>query len=216
MNARIEADDFILRARALEASGRALLRPRHEIWGRLASGICRVKDAFVDEQTCYLVLCEPSAGESAIRPLQLEILEKILHGSGQKLLAIDLNLSCSTITTVVRRALASLGVDCKPSRVPLALVIAAQASNDVQERLTAGVATFAYEGREHLVVSMRRPDCDLSSLLSPAEVEVVRAQIEGHSHRNIAGLRQTSPRTIANQLGAVPDLLTKNKARSIG
>jgi DNA-binding NarL/FixJ family response regulator len=202
MNARTEAENLIFRRRALEAARMAPQHSLREIWTRLARGFCRVSDAFSDPETSYLVLCQAPDAATAIRPRQVQVLEKVLCGSGQKLLAIDLNLSSSTIATVARRALANLGIDCRPSRVPLSLVLAAQASQDGSERLTAGVATFEHALQDYLVVSMRRPDCHLDTLLPPAEVEVVRARIEGYSHRNIAGLRRTSLRTVANQLAS--------------
>jgi DNA-binding NarL/FixJ family response regulator len=139
---------------------------------------------------------------SGIEPQQLQILKLVLCGSGQKLIAIDFNRSCSTIATVARRGLVSIGLDCRPSRVPMSLVLVALASREVSERPVARLASFEDAETEHLVVSMRRPDCDLDALLSPAEAQVVRARLEGHSHRSIAHQRQTSLRTVANQLAS--------------
>jgi DNA-binding NarL/FixJ family response regulator len=201
MNARIEPTNFALRACAKEVAEQAELQPLREIWTQLVQGACGIKDAFSDAETCHLVLSR-AARKAALRPLRVEVLEKVLCGAGQKLVAIDHNLSCSTIATIARQALAELGLNCLPSRVPLALVLAAQASCESNQHLSAKVAHFLSDGEEYCVVRMPRPDCRLDEWLSPAEVEVVRARIEGCSHRNIAGLRRTSPRTVANQLAS--------------
>jgi DNA-binding NarL/FixJ family response regulator len=202
MNARTEAENQVLRVHARAAAEEASFHPLHEIWTRLVRGTCRVSDAFSDTETCYLVLQWAPALASRIESQKLQVLRLVLCGSGQKLVAIEHNRSCSTIATVARRELRSIGVDCRPSRVPMSLVLVALASHDLSERLHARLASFEVDEAQHLVVSIPRPDCDLSKLLPPAEAEVVRARLEGHSHRSIACQRRTSTRTIANQLAS--------------
>ena len=202
MNARIGDDNVVLRAKAEVAAANAELHSLREIWERLVSGAYRVVDTFSDEQSCYLVLTQAAPGKPPLSPFQVEVLEKVLCGVGQKLVAFEHACSCSTITTSARQALAELGVDCQPSRVPLPLVLAAQASNVSNRHLAARVASFLHDKQTYRVVSMPRPDCHLDESLSPAEVEVVRGRIEGWSHQTIAGVRRTSVRTVANQLAS--------------
>jgi len=202
MIARTEADNQLLRSRAMAAVDHASFHPLREIWTRLARGTCRVSDAFFDDHTCYLVLEPAPVLANRIDPQRLQVLRLVLCGNGQKSLAIEQHRSCSTIATVARRELLSIGVDCRPSRVPLSLVLVALASLDLRDEPSARVASFEHDSGEQLVVSMARPDRDLSTLLSPAEVEVVRARLEGHSHGSIARQRRTSTRTVANQLAS--------------
>lgn len=202
MNARIEAKNEVLRARAMSAAMDGSSHPLHEIWTRLVGGACRVLDAFSDSQTCYLVLEQVGELASRPRPQQLQVLRLVLCGSGQKLIAIEHKRSCSTIASLARRELLSIGVDCRPSCVPMALVLVALASYDVRERQRAHLASFENGEATCLVVSIPRPDGELSALLPPAEEQVVRARLEGYSHRSIARLRHTSARTVANQLAS--------------
>jgi DNA-binding NarL/FixJ family response regulator len=203
MEARVVADDAVLRSRAVEVSvGRDCFRSLHEVWCQLTRGDCTIADAFTNATTCYLVLTAPVERPPPINPSHLQILERVLQGSEQKTVALDYGLSCSTIATVAKQTLAILGLDCLPSRAPLALVVVAQASNARRAHWLASVGVFQHSGREHQVVSVQRPDWDLASLLPPSEVEVLRARIEGHTHQKIAGLRRTSKRTIANQLAS--------------
>jgi DNA-binding CsgD family transcriptional regulator len=51
-------------------------------------------------------------------------------------------------------------------------------------------------------VLLPRPDVDLWTGLSPAEADVARMLLEGRTHAEIAALRGTSMRTVANQLAA--------------
>lgn len=202
MNARIEAENQVLRARALAAALEGTSHPLHEIWARLAQGACRVSDAFLDSQTCYLVLEQVGEPVTRTRLQALHVLRLVLCGSGQKLIAIEHKRACSTIASLARRELLSIGVDCRPSNVPMPLVLVALAGHDASERQSAHLASFENGETSYLVVSIPRPDVELGALLPPAEEQVVRARLEGHSHRSIARLRRTSTRTIANQLAS--------------
>jgi len=51
-------------------------------------------------------------------------------------------------------------------------------------------------------ISVARPDNQLAEWLSPAEYAVTRLLIEGKSYEELARLRQTSKRTVANQLAS--------------
>jgi DNA-binding NarL/FixJ family response regulator len=62
------------------------------------------------------------------------------------------------------------------------------------------MVSFIKHGRRHFIIGLSRPDRHLESLLSPAEVAVLKARLEGLSHQRIAHVRRTSTRTIANQI----------------
>lgn len=203
MNDPTQAFDPELRGRARLATESAdYSRSLCDVWRELIAGERSVADAFLDQTHCYLVLCAPAATPLTLSARHLKVLEHVLRGDGQKPIAIDLGLSYSTIATVAKQALNYLGLHCIPSRVPLSLVVAAQASNDSNSSGPSRIASFELAGRSYDVVRLLRPDTKLTSLLPPAEVEVVRARVAGETHRQIARLRKTSMRTMANQLAS--------------
>ncbi len=171
------------------------------LWNELVRGIRRVEDCFFDAERCYLVLAlvshEPIAGQ------RREILESVLNGQRQKNIAIDAKLAPSTVALNSRLALESLGVDAKPSRAHPLLMLAARAATIPLAASARCSTILTPDGRELRVVSIARPDLGLSGRLPPAELAVIRCLVEGDSYRDIADRRQTSTRTIANQISAV-------------
>lgn len=195
--------DFMLRELAAAAVADGVFTQVSEVWEALVQGLYRVKDTFTSESGCYLVLSTAAPPVAPLRPVERRILERILRGDCQKHVAIDCELSTSTIATMAKHALGVLGVSSQPSRAPLAMVLLAQAERaDREPAVEAKKATFRHLERRLVVVEMRRPDRSLASVLPPAEVAVVRARIEGCPHKVIADARHTSQRTIANQLAS--------------
>lgn len=192
-----------LRARALTAASEAEPRPHSEVWEALVRGQHRIEDTLNDGPNCYLILSYSPTAPAGMKPTHQAILERILRGDCQKHVAIDFDLANSTVATVAKQALTMLGLNCQPSRVPLAVVLLAQSTRKGSPyALTARLATFEHSWRTLQVVSIRRPDGRLSSILPPAEADVVRARLEGWSHKLIADERHTSTRTVANQLAS--------------
>lgn len=176
--------------------------PLYDVWQHLTHGRWQAVDAVCREATCYLIVRERWPARAPVRQQRLQVLERMLHGYGQKILALDLGVACSTIAATAKQALACLGFDCLPSRVPLALVVVALASEDEARHQVGSVHAFIHEGALHRIIALERPDRHLARLLPPAEVEVMKARIEGLSHQVIARTRRTSQRTIANQLAS--------------
>jgi DNA-binding NarL/FixJ family response regulator len=174
------------------------------LWRELVNGLCRVADDFFTDERCYVVLKPSFDGPGAIIDgRRLEILQAVLCGQGQKNIAIDLGLAPSTIALNARLALEGLGLRCKPSRVHPLLMLAAKAGSKSGGAQTATLS-FVAEGAEQLrVVSVPRPDRRLFRVLPPAELAVIRHLVEGLCYHEIARLRGTSTRTIANQITAV-------------
>jgi DNA-binding CsgD family transcriptional regulator len=67
----------------------------------------------------------------------------------------------------------------------------------------ASVTWFRLGGVECAVLSCRLPEGRPLAELTPAENEVARLAVEGHSSAEIAALRGTSVRTVDNQLGSI-------------
>lgn len=171
------------------------------IWEELRSGRMRITSSLCSSERCYLTLAlaDPERGEMVhFARSHLWILERVLLGEQQKAVAIDLAISPSTVALTLRRCLRALGVDCRFQRVPLLLVMAAQASRQ-QDHRVVGRLTFSQSGRG-LVLSAKRPDSTLSGLLGEEEARVTRMWLEGKSYREIAELRGRSAHTVSNQL----------------
>jgi DNA-binding NarL/FixJ family response regulator len=172
-------------------------------WRELTRGLSRIVSWFFTEARCGLVLAmTEQAPEPALQGRRLEILESILCGAGQKTVAINLDLAPSTVALNAQQGLAGLGIKGRPSRVHPLLMQVAKAARE--RSLAAGSISFVASSIGDLqVIGVPRPDRHLVGTAPPAELDVVRLFFEGRSYAEIARARQTSQRTVANQLSAV-------------
>lgn len=173
-----------------------------ELWRELARGSTKVVDSFFSADRCYLLLAN-NVGAEPIGPRRQEILEAVLSGLRQKNIAIDLGLAPSTVALNSRLALQSLGVSCRPSRAHPLLMLAARATAEAPPDVARSARFVSADGETLRVIGAPRPDGDLRKLLPSAELSVIRSLVEGFSYEEIAQLRGTSTRTIANQITAV-------------
>ena len=176
------------------------------LWTELVGGLCKIEQTEFSEQTCTVVVTRGhrlSADEGArLSARDTEILERALLEGVRKSVAIDFGLCPSSIAEILRRCFVFMGLSCWPSRIPLLLVMAAHAKHapDSQRGATLLLAQNQHFLRQSISVS--RPDNELSEWLSPAEYAVTRLLIEGKSYEEMATLRKTSKRTVANQLAS--------------
>ena len=132
----------------------------------------------------------------------LAMLEGALEGTNQKVLALDFGVSHATVTAVLKRALQRLGIPAAPSRVPLLVSLLAQSATNPLAARALQCVSVTTPTRTYQLVSWEQTRSSWESVLSPAELAVVLLRAEGRTHAQIAALRRTSPRTVANQLGA--------------
>jgi DNA-binding CsgD family transcriptional regulator len=106
--------------------------------------------------------------------------------------------------------LRTLGLDSRTARVPALVALAAHAAHGQTELLDCRISQFALPGaaageqeRTYCVVSVARPDLEIGPTLSTAEYAVARLLVEGKSYAEMALLRGTSVRTVANQVASV-------------
>lgn len=195
-------DGRSLAAEAIAADQRAMTEVDLAlIWRQLVQGLAVVEGAFFDESRCGLVLSTVGSRPAAM-PLTgrlLWILEAVLSGSGQKTVAIELDLAPSTVALNIRVALERLGVEGRPSRVNPVLMLAATAASR-HALVPATASYFERDGVELQVLGVPRPDLALCHQMPAGELNVVRALVEGRSYADIATMRGTSDRTVANQL----------------
>src|SRR5690606_7471433 len=107
----------------------------------------------------------------------------------------------------------------RAARVPIPLVLAAHALTEETPFTHGRASELALElpgvadlpvdalrgggGRPCRVVSVPRPDTELGAILSGAEHAVARLLVEGKSYAEMAWLRGTSVRTVANQVASI-------------
>lgn len=170
-------------------------------WRDLTQGKSLVADSFFTAERCYLLIAPHSSQARALETRRLAILEAVLRGAPQKCIAIDHRLAPSTIALHAKLALEKLGVMDRPSRThPLLMRIARSASKPGEARCSN---LYVDASREYRVVSMPRPEQYLHTVLPFAEFEVIQSLVEGLSYHDIAERRDTSARTVANQISAV-------------
>lgn len=133
----------------------------------------------------------------------LALLTRVLLGEPQKIVAFDFNVSPSSVAAIAAQYAAAMGFGERVSRLPILLVMAADAAAHGGQGARSRAACFVHDGVEHRVVSVRLPDPARWQSLSAAEREVAALLLERHGNADIARLRHTSSRTVANQVGSV-------------
>jgi DNA-binding CsgD family transcriptional regulator len=208
-------DHAVTVARSIELVGpRAPSRPEPEheavqlsaLWTELVRGSCKVVSTGFSERACELTIARTSRTfDDEIEPLpkrHAQILERSLIDGARKSVAIDLGLCPSTVAEILKQSFGYMGVSCWPSRIPFVFVLAAHAHRAKELKHPASVLASDNRLLSRQTIRVTRPDAGLCAELTPAEYEVTRLLVEGKSHAEMAVLRRTSSRTVANQLGA--------------
>ncbi len=191
-------DEIVSRPRATTQAGAEV--DWGSFWKRIAAGKLRVVESLCSESHCTLVLEEMlDADATPLSAADTRVLERILVGESQKAIALDWHSATSTIATKAIRCFRSFGLVCSSSTVPTALVMLVHVSLGRVPSLN-GEVTTSHDGR--ISISIRRPDRDLDGFFSAAERQMIAFLIEGITQREMAERRNTSPRTIANQVGS--------------
>lgn len=172
------------------------------IWDELIAGTCKVESWSHGENTWEMVLSRrpgPRAHNGGLRPRDIEILEQALLCGVRKHVAVEAGLSCSSIAVILQGCFQFMGLDCLPSRIPGLLVAAAHARHHQGKRQSSQRRAATPEQQ---TIRIPRPDLALAAWLAPAEHAVLSLLIEGHGYAEIAQARQTSIRTVANQVAS--------------
>lgn len=168
------------------------------LWRGLRAGELYVASSHYANGSCWAVIEQgkrtvPSATAMAV-------LERVLGGEAQKVLAYELSRAVATIAAYCSQALRAIAYEHNCARAPILLVMAATAARGACVP-KAKLERVLDDGSWLIGVAV--PGSNLAQRLSPGEWDVARAAIEGKSHAEIARARGTSPRTIANQLSSV-------------
>lgn len=125
-----------------------------------------------------------------------------VRGTLQKVVALEAHASPSAVAGRLRQVTHAMGLSGNFKHLPLAIPLLAHAVGHPQlveyywgERSRDGGATF--------LVCLKRGDDALDFILSPGELAVARLLLDGYTHHAIAAQRETSVRTVANQISSV-------------
>ena len=176
------------------------------LWTELVSGFCKIESGGFTAQSCSLVVTRAhrtARAEGGRLPLRdIEVLERSLTEGVRKSVAVDFGLCPSSVAEILRRCFVFMGLSCWPSRIPLLLVMAVHAKRGFESSRAAKLILAQNQQFSRQTISAVRPDSELESWLSPAEYAVTRLLVEGKSYAELADLRGTSKRTVANQLAS--------------
>ena len=176
------------------------------IWDELIAGTCKVESWSHGEKTWSMVVSRgpnlTGARNVGLRHRDIEILEQALLCGVRKLVAVEAGLSCSSIAVILQGCFQFMGLSCLPSRIPGLLVAAAHArhyQSSNHQSLLRGRTERQFSQQS---ITVPRPDVALKAWLAPAEHAVINLLIEGHCYAEIALARDTSIRTVANQIAS--------------
>lgn len=174
-----------------------------ELWLRLRVGDWRLCDAFAEGDRWYAMVESVPAGSTPERRSRsgVAMLEDILLGQSSKVVAIERNLSPSAVAYAMRTALDSIGLRCRLRGVPQILLLSARLSRASSSQAPAArIARLPEARHDARIISTRRPRLDLLDALSQAERAVIGQVLDGYHYKQIASTRNTSLRTVANQV----------------
>jgi DNA-binding NarL/FixJ family response regulator len=175
------------------------------LWTELITARTRIVDSFYSESSNYIALLPTPDNTTRDRRLsrrKLDVIERVLLRGGQKPVAAELGLAPSTVAIIAGNCLRAMGFDLGASRVPLPITLSIHAVHGLTNLREARLSQVTLDGLTYAILSTPRPEYCLESALSKAEYAVTRLLVEGQSHAEIAARRQTSVRTVANQLAA--------------
>jgi DNA-binding CsgD family transcriptional regulator len=175
------------------------------LWDELIAGTCKIESWSHAEDSWAMVISrrpKPSGPSAALRPRDIEILERALLSGGRKQIAAEAGLSCSSIAVIMQSCFQFMGLSCLPSRIPGLLVAAAHARHHQGTKFQSCLSSRTAPAFSQHTISVPRPDADLAAWLAPAEHAVIHLLIEGMTYAEIARARQTSVRTVANQVAS--------------
>jgi len=193
--------DRTVRLAALAADEQAQdHRSLAKLWEQLAARTLEIFDAFLTPQRCFLLVRH--GPPRTVRPAELRgiaILQRVLVEGSQQAAATELGISPSTTAARGQAGLTALGFSCRVPRTPYIIVAAANASQG-HAAIEARSSTIEAAHRPLQVLTIPRPEGHISSRLTGAVLQVTTSLLEGMTRSHIARVRNTSERTVSNQL----------------
>ncbi len=176
------------------------------LWDELVAGTTKIDGWSHTEGTWTMVVSRRPDRDRPAHPLRrrdIAILENALLSGVRKHVAVEAKLSCSSIAVIMQSCFQFMGLSCLPSRIPGLVVAAAHARHHASDSMPP----YQTPTRPDLTLAKRtitlaRPDKLLAAWLAPAEHAVIHLLIEGMTYAEIAQVRRTSVRTVANQVAS--------------
>ncbi|HET9930729.1 MAG TPA: helix-turn-helix transcriptional regulator [Polyangiaceae bacterium] len=171
------------------------------IWNGLLSGELEIIGTIAQEHCCSLTLQARTERTPPLDSRARAILERTLLGDRRKVIACEANVSASTVALVLKDSLTSIGLDCRPSRVPSSLVMLVHAACGAAEPHGIFIGDCDDEGRPVTIVT-HVFDANVLQGLSPSQRAILCLIASGRSNLDIAARRNRSYRTVVNQIAA--------------
>lgn len=176
------------------------------IWDELIAGTCKVESWSHGQNTWSMVVSRgpnlTGLRSPRLRDRDIEILEQALLCGVRKHVAVEAGLSCSSIAVILQTCFQFMGLHCLPSRIPGLLVAAAHARHHQALHQPSHPRGHTERQFSEQTITVPRPDTALVAWLAPAEHAVIDLLIEGRCYAEIAQARETSIRTVANQVAS--------------
>jgi DNA-binding CsgD family transcriptional regulator len=177
-----------------------------QCWQELAAGRQQIADSSASDEHYFLLLTRSAKvgrARRGIRARNFQVLNRVLLTPSRKQLSLEVGLSTSSIAALSKQCLELIGLNCTPYTAPPLLVMAASAAA-AQASGHSGVSGERWTLQPHFeLVRAPRPELKFASAFSRAEFDVAQRLLEGNSYAQIARHRQTSTRTIANQVASI-------------
>lgn len=177
-----------------------------QCWQELASGRRQIADRSASDEYYFLLLAsspKPVRARRGIRARNFGVLNRVLLTPSRRQLSLEVGLSTSSIAALSKQCLELIGLSCTPCTAPPLLIMAASAAATP----TSGKPGFSGERCEIApgfeLIRAPRPERKFATAFSRAEFDVAQRLLEGNSYAEIARQRQTSARTVANQVASI-------------
>ena len=169
------------------------------LWLGLVSGKLEVVEASAQNGRSVLILRERATPVPPLGARARDVLERTLLGERRKVVAYDMNVSVSMLALILKGAVMTLGLRCKPALVPAALVMLIHGARAAIAPLGTFIGDCDQEGHRVTFVTQVFDESVLRGL-SPSQRAVMSLVASGRSCMDIAMRRNRSCRTVINQV----------------
>ena len=182
-----------------------------EAWTALVAGRWSLVECFVNEGRRFLVVRRNDPpGSFALTRRERQVVAYRARGYSLKLIAYELGLTASTISTHMASARTKLGFRSNVNLVATLSLNSDLVQHELGEKrleipapLGLRKSTLLHAGTELWVLSFLVSDFDVPECLSKAERHVLGLLLNGESTAQIAAQRQTSLYTVCNQVASI-------------
>ncbi len=177
-----------------------------QCWHELAGGRRQIADSSCSDEYYFLLLTravKPRRARRGLGARNFRVLSQVLLTPSRKQLSAQIGFSASSIAALSKQSLTAIGLSCTASRAPALLIMAAGAASAQTFGAAGWIGERLLIAPHFELVRAPRPELQFASAFSRAEFDVAQRLLEGDNYAEIAARRQTSARTIANQVASV-------------